>query len=240
MVQELQFKQEFKELLRSYQASRQKKKILTTARIALFDGPSASGRNTIMYRLVETGNYQQFISDTTRRPRMNNGILEKNGVEYWFKTEEEFLKGLEAGDYIEAAIIHEQQVSGMSVREIERVTKEGKIAVNDVQPDGIEAFRGHNTGAIFFFVIPPSFEVWEARLNTRGKMLPIERQRRYRSAVYEIEHALSVDYYNFIINDNLEVATNKVDAICNGAKNDSSSARIVAQGLLADIQSHLT
>lgn len=239
MTQQLRLKNDFQEILKTYEASKESQQLLTKARVALFDGPSASGRNTIIYNLVMTGRYQQTISDTTRPIRSNNGVLEQNGVEYWFKTEEEFLEGLKAGSYIEAAVIHDQQVSGVNVAEIARATKSDKIAINDVQPDGIEAFRKYNSNTLCFFVIPPSFDVWEARINARGTMTDAEKRRRYTSAIKEIQHALDADYYKFIINNNLETATNLIDQICQGADVETTSSRNTAMMLLNEIEKYL-
>lgn len=239
MTQQLRLKQEFQQLLQTYQASKQSQKLLRQAKIALFNGPTASGRNTIMNSLVATRNYQLMLSDTTRAPRLNNGILEKNGVEYWFKSEEEFLEGLRQGQYIEAAIIHEQQVSGVNIAEINRAVTSGKMVVNDVQPDGIEAFRRYNPNTTCFFVIPPDFRTWESRLNARGEMTKLEKKRRYTSSVQEIEHALDAQYYQFIVNDNLTVAVEKVDAICKNTHVDTTVSRKVAESLLQETRAHL-
>lgn len=239
MTQQLRLKNDFLKILKTYEASKESQQLLAKARVALFDGPSASGRNTIIYNLVKTGRYQQTISDTTRAIRSNNGVLEQNGVEYWFKTEEEFLEGLKAGSYIEAAVIHDQQVSGVNFAEIARATKSDKIAINDVQPDGIEAFRKYKPDTLCFFVIPPSFEVWEARLNARGAMTDAEKKRRYTSATKEIQHALEADYYKFIVNDNLETATNLIDQICQGTDIETTTSRNTAGTLLKEIEEHL-
>src|SRR5690606_18386338 len=139
-----------------YQPSPAAIRALAGTKIALLDGPSGSGRNTIIRRLAADYGYQQIISDTTRTPRMNNGVLEQNGVEYWFKAEEEVLDGLKNGDYIEAALIHEQQVSGVNAAEIRRIANAGGIAINDVQPDGVRAFITYKPDTVCIFMTPPS------------------------------------------------------------------------------------
>ncbi len=119
-MNKLKLRDEFEEIIKNYRASQRSQVILQQARIALFDGPSASGRNTIISELVKIGRYHQVVSDTTRLPRINDGLHEQDGREYWFKAEEAFLEGLKQGAYVEAAIIHDQQVSGVSVAEVER------------------------------------------------------------------------------------------------------------------------
>lgn len=238
MSLQLRHKDEFRDLIAKYQPSDQTIELLASAKITLFDGPSGSGRNTIMRRLVQSGRYQQMLSDTTRPPRMNDGVLEKNGVEYWFKSEEEFLAGLKRGEYVEAAVIHNQQVSGVNVAEIKRAVEVGKVTVNDVQPDGIEAFRRHQPNTVTIFTIPPSFTIWMERLQLRGEMTPIERNRRLESAEEELKHALASDYYQFLINDDLDTAVQQVDEICQGKRsmlNDEKS-RNIAQQMLIEVR----
>jgi len=240
MTNELLLKKQFQDILLNYRTSEEASRLLKKSKIALFDGPSASGRNTLISNLLKNHpGYQLIVSDTTRKPRKNNDRLEMNGIEYWFKSETEFLEGLKNGNYIEAAIIHDQQVSGVNVSEIIRASKSDKIAINDVQPDGIEAFRKVKPDTRCFFILPPTFNIWESRLNARGKMHSNERIRRYTSAIYEIEHALSVSYYKFIINSDLKKATKLVNAICSGEDVDTRDARGTAVQLLNDTKDHL-
>ncbi len=239
MAQQLHSKEQFKNVLHEYKPNAEATALLQKAPITLFDGPSASGRNTIMVELIETNRYQQIVSDTTRDPRTNNGIAETNGYEYWFKSEDEFLQGLAKGEYIEAAIIHNQQVSGVSVREIQRLNESSKIGINDVQPDGIDAFRAYKPDTICFFVVPPKFEKWLKRLSKRGDMEPQELYRRIESAKHEIIHALDADFYHFVINDNLNDAVALVDTICSGAIVDTSEAKRAAEEQLITIDKFL-
>jgi guanylate kinase len=92
----------------------------------MLSAPTAAGRNTIIKNLIMTGKYFYVISDTTRIPRINNGTPERSGNEYWFKTETEFLDNLKNGEYIETAIIHNQQISGISLTEMHRANRSKK------------------------------------------------------------------------------------------------------------------
>src|SRR3546814_14273785 len=98
------------------------------------------------------------VSDTSRKPRVNDGIPEQNGVEYWFRSEAEILNDLKAGKFLEAAIIHNQQVSGISIRELQRVGDEGKIAITDIEIVGVHNLIQAKPYATAFFVLPPIFE----------------------------------------------------------------------------------
>jgi guanylate kinase len=235
----LRNKGQFESILGNYQPSNHVVEILSKASVVLLDGPSGSGRNTIINHLVGAGGYQQVVSDTTRLPRSNNGVLEQHGVEYWFKSEEEFLAGLQEGAYIEAAIIHNQQVSGVSIKEIERALKNGDVAINDVQADGIEAFNALKPDSISIFVTPPSFAIWIKRLDSRGDMPEDERIRRLQSAQEEIQHALSAPYYHFVVNLDLGEAVKAVAAIANKEVDNTSHARQAAEALSEEIATYL-
>jgi len=71
---------------------------------------TSSGRNTLIRELLKTGEYHFIVSDTTRKPRTNDGVMEQSGVEYWFRDEDEVLQDVKDGKFLEAAVIHSQQV----------------------------------------------------------------------------------------------------------------------------------
>src|SRR5664279_1435267 len=102
---------EFRTILDGYQLSPTAAQTLAQTKLVLLVAPTASGRNTIIHELLKTDQYHFVVSDTTRQPRINNGELEQNGREYWFRSEEEVLDELKRGEFLEAAIIHNQQVS---------------------------------------------------------------------------------------------------------------------------------
>src|SRR5438309_1023704 len=116
----LQHYTEFKAVLDKYHVSDAAKTKLEGLKLVLMLAPTSGGRNTIIKRQLQTGNYYYIVSDTTRPPRVNDGALEQNGNEYWFRTEDEILADLKTGSFLEAELIHDQQVSGISIRELEK------------------------------------------------------------------------------------------------------------------------
>lgn len=233
---------EFRQILDGYKPSEESIELLAKIPFVLLVGPTASGRNTLINLLIGTGRYHYNVSDTTRKPRFNNGVLEQDGVEYWFKTEEEFLDGLKKGNYLEAAIIHNQQVSGMSVAELKRAHDSGKIAINEIEVAGADHIHKYSPAALFAFLMPPSFEIWMERLKGRGKMDEQEVRRRLESALDEIETALKQDFYQFVINNEVHEAATAIDELANGRMPDEekqSHGRNHAEQLLVDIQLYL-
>ena len=225
---------EFKKILADYHISNTSKKILKNTKLVLLVAPSSIGRNTLIRELQKTGEYHFIVSDTTRKPRVNDGILEKDGREYWFRSEEEIVKELKAGLFLEAAIIHNQQVSGISIRELEQAQVEGKTAITDIEVVGVHNIMGAKPDAIALFVLPPSFEEWQRRIRNRGEMGPHEYHWRMESAAKELKAAVSEPYYKFVINDNLVEAVEHIHQIVqNGVidADEQSTARLLAEQL---------
>jgi guanylate kinase len=193
--------EEFRTVLDNYTVSEKGKAVLEKLKLVLLRAPSGGGRNTIIRELIKTGQYENFITDTTRPPRENDGILEQNGVEYWFRDELELLKDLKDGLFIEAEIIHSQQVSGMSIREAQRAEEHGKIAISDIHFQGVDNVIKAKSDTHAIFITPPTYEEWVKRLKGRGDMSDEEFRQRYAGAVDDYEHALNNDYYKFVIND---------------------------------------
>ena len=210
----------FQKILDKYAISEKGKAILAETTLIVMSAPTSSGRNTIIRRLLETGRYHFIVSDTTRQPRMNNGEMEKDGREYWFKSEDEFLEGLREGKYLEAEILHNQQVSGISIRELEKANKEGKIAVSDTGVKGTDNIVRSKPDTIALFVLPPSFQEWQNRLKNRGIMTADELRRRMSSAVDELNMALKKEYYTFIVSIDIEESLKHINSVVEGRLDD--------------------
>ncbi len=233
---------DFQRILRDYKPSLEILDILQTTQLVIVSGPSASGRNTIINTLIMTGRYHFLVSDTTRRPRINNGVPERSGEEYWFKTEDEFLQGLKNGAYIEAAIIHNQQVSGISLNEIRSAAQTGKIAITDVEIHGCDNIKSFSDTTLAVFILPPTFEEWMKRMDGRGVMDPAEKRRRLMSAMEEIQLALQRSYFRFIINWEIKVTVEELhEHIISSSfgEAEQTAAHSHAQQLLADIDNFL-
>jgi len=233
---------EFKNVLAAYKLSEESMQQLAATRLVLLVGPSSSGRNTIISELVKTDRYHYVISDTTRKPRVNDGVPEEHGREYWFRSEDEVLQDLREGKFLEAAIIHNQQVSGISMRELSAAVEEHRIPINEIEIVGAETIHRLKPDALFFFVIPPSFDEWMARMNARGQLHEGELARRVKSAVNELEVALQRDYFIFIVNNTFVHSAREIDNVVNGGDLDLAlqrQNRQIAELLLQETRSRL-
>jgi guanylate kinase len=226
---------EFEEVLRDYQMSDRAKGVLAKTKLVLLNGPSGTGRNTLIDALVGLGTYHFIVSDTTRPPRVNNGIPEQNGHEYWFRSEQEILEDLKQGEFLEAEIIHDQQVSGISIRELEEATAEGQTPINEVEIGGLQTVLRAKPDTIAIILLPPSFEEWQRRLLGRGTMANSELRNRLETAVRILGYATHADGVTLIINQDIQHTIEQVDALVRGTPSDpvgQDKARTLASDLL--------
>ncbi len=227
----LRNKQAFIDVLKDYAPSAEAKKLLADMPLVILQGVSGSGRNTLINHIVEHAAFHAVISDTTRPPKVRNGKLEQDGVEYYFRNENDLLADLRSGMFLEAELIHDQQVSGTSVREVVRASKSGKTPINEVAREGVVNIRRAKPNTLFFFVVPPSYEVWLERLTLREVMSDEEFSNRTRSAVAEIDEALRAKDFHFVINDTVERAAEVIRAVVAGEPDadEDEKAREVAR-----------
>ncbi|HET7673114.1 MAG TPA: hypothetical protein VFK11_01195 [Candidatus Saccharimonadales bacterium] len=225
-----------KTLLDSYAVPDEAVELLRKAKVVFLVGVSGVGKNTILRELLKTGKYKLVISHTTRKPRENHGVLEQNGVDYYFIDEVEAGRMLRAGEFIEAKI-YSGNVYGTSLKEVQDAYAEDKIAISDIEVQGVAEYMNASDNVTPIFILPPNFETWQYRLNKRyGSKEPdqADMQKRMDTAKKELREALSKDYFQFVINDDLSRAVTAVDEIAHGSlsaeKNDN--ARQLAQELL--------
>ena len=241
-MNELRHAEEFNKVLASYKMSASAVKTLAETKLVLLVAPTSSGRNTIIRELLKTGRFHYIVSDTTRQPRVNNGVLEENGREYWFRKEDDLLEELRGGEFVEAAVIHNQQVSGISIRELEKARVDKKIAITDIQIDGARNIQAAKPDTLVIFMIPPTFDIWLERIHSRGQMPADELKRRLESACKEFEAAFKNDYYRFVLNDTVDGTTAEVRDFAEPGQYDSlkeTFARQVAENLYKDTGKYL-
>lgn len=233
---------EFEQVLEHYKPSCETIKTLAATPLITLTAPSATGRNTIINELVKTDHYHFIVSDTTRPPRMNKGVWEQNGVEYFFRTEDDMLADIKNGRFIEAEVIHQQQVSGISVREIERAHQEHRVAIADVDIEGGINIAKLKPDAITICLLPPSFKEWESRMHGRSNFEPEELFRRLHQATKVFRLALENKNFIFVVNDKLDDAIKTVDIIATKGVHDETAekaARKVAAKLYEDTVRYL-
>lgn len=235
-------KQAFQDALENYQVSDHAKRVLASTPFVALSSLAGGGRNTVIRKLAEDYNYIFAISDTTRPPKVRDGKLEQDGVNYYFRTEDEILKDIQNGEYIEAEVIHNQQVSGTSIREIERTAKTGKIPIHDFEYGGMLNVYKAKPDAALIGLIPPSYDEWIRRLRGREVMTDQEFLNRLTTADKVLENLLTHPQYTLIINDTIEQCANDIRSVVEShdySSEKEAAVRAVAEKLHARVKQEL-
>ena len=178
--------------------------------ILIISGPSGCGKSTLLKEVYKNiNNYYFSISTTTRSPRLG----EKNGVDYFFTTKEEFEKDIDNGDFLEYAKVHDNYY-GTSLKPIKKALKEEKLVIFDIDVQGHEIVRNKlNSIVTSVFITTPSLKILEDRLSSRNTDNSDIIKKRLMNAKNEVDYFQDYDY--LIINDNLEVAAKELVCIAN-------------------------
>jgi len=212
------------QLIASYTPSDAAIEVLGDVAIVLLAGISGAGKDTIKKRLLASGEYHNIVTHTTRAPRENDGVLEQDGVEYHFIDKETSLHMLENKGYIEANR-YGSNIYGTSVAEFVAARDEKRIAIADIDVNGVASFKKLSPNTVRpIFLTPPSYAVWRDRWMTRYngvKYSPEDYASRLQTAIDEIEHVLATEYYFVVINDNLDEAVAETDAIARTGMQDA-------------------
>ena len=221
-----------------YKPSAETIQLIRQTPIVLLVGISGAGKDSIKQRLLKTGDYHHIVSHTTRRPRENKGIVERDGVDYHFIDLSEAERMLDSGAYVEAKL-YSGNVYGTSVAEIQKAHDDGKIALTDIEVQGVAEYKAISKSVHAVFVLPPSYQVWQQRLRNRsgGNIDPEDLARRLQTAKIELQEALNKNYFEFVINDELESAVTTVDGIAHEISHTkkSQATRELAQQLLTEL-----
>lgn len=171
-------------------------------KLIIFSAPSGSGKSTIIQSLLQRDlNLSFSISATSRAPRGT----EKNGVEYYFISPEEFRQRIANGEFLEYEEVYAGKFYGTLKSEVERILDSGRNVIFDVDVvGGLNIKKYYGDQALALFIQPPSIEELEKRLKHRATDAPEVIASRVAKAEYELSFAPRFDH--IIVNDILEKA----------------------------------
>jgi len=195
-------------------------------------GPTGAGKGTMSQYLTQSGGYTPVVSDTTRKPRPSGNGYEVNGVHYWFIDEPTALAKLANGAFIEAKTVHGDTLYGTTIESYQRVVKAGRTPILEIDVQGMEELMREAPGFEAILLLPPSFEIWEQRIDGRGDMDLDQKIRRFRTALTEF--AKPGENRNFYPVINTEVV-DTAEVIISGAYRDEAY-RAQALALAADLR----
>jgi guanylate kinase len=197
------------------------------ARVFVITGPSGVGKGTLIAGLMERlPGLRLSISATTRPPRPG----EREGVDYYFMTPEQFERRVRAGDFVEHAryagrcygTLH-SELAGATSRERSAPEPPGEAApvppdgpvVLEIEVQGARQVRESVPDAVQVFIAPPSLDALRTRLTARGTDDPQEVERRLLVARQEL--AAQPEFAHVVVNDRLEQATDDLADIVSSA-----------------------
>lgn len=173
-------------------------------RPVVMSGPSGSGKSTLLNKLMdEYKNVFGFsVSHTTRKPRPG----EQHGKDYYFVERAEMVRSIESGEFIESAE-YSNNLYGTSKKAVDDVLKTGRICILDVDSEGVKSIKKTGLNARYVFIAPPSVQVLEERLRSRGTESEESLRKRMELALRELEYAKQPGTYDHsIVNGDLDVA----------------------------------
>ncbi|OCX50862.1 guanylate kinase [Mucilaginibacter sp. PPCGB 2223] len=170
-------------------------------KLVIFSAPSGAGKTTIVRHLLSKRPDLEFsISATTRQPRGE----EKDGVDYYFISKEEFLHRIAKKQFVEFEEVYSGTFYGTLRSEIQRIWDQGKDVIFDIDVEGgLHLKRKYEEHALAIFVQPPSLLVLIERLTGRGTDSPEKLEERFAKARKELDYAPQFD----IILNNYELET---------------------------------
>lgn len=225
--------------LQNYTVPASAVELIKKTQVAFLVGVSGAGKDTVMKHLLETGKYHYIVSHTTRTPRENHGIPEQDGADYHFINLETAESMLDNHGFIEAKM-YSSNIYGTSVAEIEQAYYEGRVAISDIEVQGVAEYKAVAENVIPIFLLPPDYATWQTRLAKRyaGDYSAEGMHERMQTAKLELREALEKDYFEFVINRDLEETVRIVDEVAHGSLSTkhNQAAREVAEHLLRELE----
>lgn len=175
--------------------------------LIVLSGPSGAGKDSIIRELKNYyHNFWVSVSMTSRAPRGE----EVDGIDYFFVSKEEFKKHIKNNDFLEYAMYNDNYY-GTPKSKINDFLDQGKDVILEIEIQGALKIKEEFPEAIFIFIMPPSMRELVRRLKKRNTEDTEKIIKRFKKAYQEINYYNNYNYV--VINDDLDTAVRKVEAI---------------------------
>jgi guanylate kinase len=210
---------------------------VTTARVAapargrlfVIAAPSGAGKTSLVRALMQREPSIEFsISCTTRKQRPN----EVHGDDYFFVDTPEFMRMVDAGEFLEFAKVFDNHY-GTPRRPVDEALAAGRNLILEIDWQGAGQVRRVMPECVSIFILPPSRAELERRLRSRGTDGEAVIQRRLSDAVADMRHWSEFQYV--VVNDDFERAVDELQAIVHGRGDASSMHRVRIAPLVREL-----
>ena len=174
----------------------------------VISGPSGVGKGTICNILLskKENNLSYSISMTTRKKR----IYEKNGVDYYFTSRDNFKKRILNNEFLEYNLYNKEYYGTLKTEVLDKINK-GINVISELDVNGAKKIKNNFKDCILIYITAPNIEELRRRLIKRGTENKEEIEQRLKIALYEEKEKINYDYV--IMNDNLEIAIEEIQII---------------------------
>lgn len=180
-------------------------------RVFIISGPSGVGKDAVIEQLRDVFPKAQYVVTATTRPMR---VGERDGVHYKFMTKEDFVAGIDAGGFIENALVYENHY-GVPKQPIVDGLAENRDVIIKVDVKGADTLRRRISNTISIFLAPESMEALLTRLRDRKTDDPDVLMKRFKTASTELEKVKEFDYVVFNEDDQLDEAVSAIVNIVN-------------------------
>ncbi len=194
--------------------------------LLIISAPSGAGKTSLIKALVDAETRIEVSVSHTTRP-MRPG--ERDGINYYFVSEAEFLSLRDAGAFFEWAEVF-GNFYGTGIAQLEARLAEGADVILEIDWQGAQQVRRLLPDSAWAFILPPSVDALKARLQSRGQDNDDTIDVRMGAARSEISHWEEADY--LIINDDFDTALTELRAVVHSLRLRTSQQRIVLDELI--------
>lgn len=181
--------------------------------LIIISGTTCAGKGTVIKELLKRNDNLTLSISYTSRP-MREGEID--GKDYIFITHKEFEKKIKNGDFLEYAKVRYGEYFGTPKEEVQKLLNTGKDVILEIDVQGAKQIKEMFKEVLLIFIMAPSMTEVKRRIKERGKETPNQIVDRFKTAYKEINE---IPQYNYIvINDEIEKAVEKVEAILKASK----------------------
>ena len=172
---------------------------MNDSKLIIFSAPSGAGKSSLIKKLIELSEstIELSVSVTTREPRDG----EVHGVDYFFISEQEFLKLEKQDAFLESANVHGYYYATLKSF-VDEKTSSGISVILDIDVQGFKQVKQTSQDNVSIFILPPSLEELEQRLFNRGSESAESIKKRLENALIELRSVEIFDYV--VVNDEFD------------------------------------